>query len=79
MRLAHRHLMQLYSWNGQRSEALRQYQECVRILEQELGVPPMEETTRLYEHIRTQKELLTSEGDQSSPAHDDCYVDNSSA
>ena len=59
---AHRHLMQLYTWNSQRSEALRQYQECVRILERELGVPPLEETTRLYEHIRTQKDLHLPEG-----------------
>ena len=54
---AHRHLMQLYTWSSQRSQALRQYQECVRILERELGVPPLEETTRLYEHIRTQKDI----------------------
>lgn len=59
---AHRHLMQLYTWNSQRSEALHQYQECVRILQQELGVPPLEETTRLYEHIRAQKDLHPSEG-----------------
>jgi predicted ATPase/DNA-binding SARP family transcriptional activator len=59
---AHRHLMQLYTWSGQRSEALRQYQECVRVLERELGVPPMEETSRLYEHIRAQKDLHPPEG-----------------
>ena len=59
---AHRHLMQLYTWSSQRSEALRQYQECVRILERELGVPPLEETTRLYEHIRTQKDIHPPEG-----------------
>lgn len=59
---AHRHLMQLYTWNGQRSEALRQYQECVRILQQELGVSPLEETTRLYEYIRSQKYHQLPEG-----------------
>jgi predicted ATPase/DNA-binding SARP family transcriptional activator/Tfp pilus assembly protein PilF len=59
---AHRHLMQLYTWNSQRSEALRQYQECVRTLQQELGVPPLDETTRLYEHIRAQKDLHPPEG-----------------
>jgi predicted ATPase/DNA-binding SARP family transcriptional activator len=61
--VAHRYLMQLYTWNHQRSEALRQYQECVRILEHELGVPPLDETTHLYEHIRAQKEFLPPEGD----------------
>jgi DNA-binding SARP family transcriptional activator len=48
---AHRTLMQLYAWSGQRSAALRQYRECVRVLEQELGVPPLEETTQLYQAI----------------------------
>ncbi|NIP69311.1 MAG: tetratricopeptide repeat protein, partial [Planctomycetales bacterium] len=50
---AHRHLMQLYAQAGQRAAALRQYQECVRILEAELGLPPSEETTSLYKQIRT--------------------------
>ncbi|HWQ83471.1 MAG TPA: AAA family ATPase, partial [Anaerolineales bacterium] len=48
---AHRLLMKLYAWTGQRGAALRQYRECVRILEQELGVPPLPETTQLYEAI----------------------------
>ncbi len=49
---AHRQLMDLFSRAGQRSAALRQYRECVRILDQELGVAPLEETTRLYQDIR---------------------------
>jgi DNA-binding SARP family transcriptional activator len=49
---AHRQLMQLFSWSGRRSAALHQYQECVRILNDELGVPPLEETTQLFEAIR---------------------------
>jgi len=49
---AHRMLMQLYALTGQRSLALRQYRECVRALESELGVPPLEETTALYESIK---------------------------
>ena len=48
---AHRNLMQLFAWSGQRNMAVRQYRECVRILEQELGVPPLGETTALYELI----------------------------
>ncbi|MEJ2735533.1 MAG: BTAD domain-containing putative transcriptional regulator [Anaerolineae bacterium] len=50
---AHRQLMQLYALAGQRAAALRQYTECARILEAELGLPPAEETTSLYEQIRT--------------------------
>jgi predicted ATPase/DNA-binding SARP family transcriptional activator len=49
---AHRELMQLYAQVGQRSAALRQYEECVRILREELGLPPSQETTSLYERIR---------------------------
>ncbi len=48
---AHRQLMQLYAWNNQRAAALRQYQECERILAEELGVPPLDETTALYTAI----------------------------
>lgn len=48
---AHRHLISLYAWSGQRNAALRQYRECVRILEEELGVPPLEETTLLYQAV----------------------------
>lgn len=52
---AHRRLMQLYAWSGQHAAALRQYRDCVRILEEELGVPPLEETTQLYESIKEQR------------------------
>ena len=49
---AHRKLIELYARSGQRSAAMRQYRECVRILEAELGVAPMEETQQLYEAVR---------------------------
>ena len=55
---AHRMLMQLYAANGQRAEALRQYQECVAILDTELATPPEEETTALYEAIKAN--IITS-------------------
>lgn len=48
----HRQMMQLYAWGGRRDAALRQYRQCVRVLEKELGVPPLEETVRLYEAIK---------------------------
>jgi DNA-binding SARP family transcriptional activator/predicted ATPase len=48
---AHRALMSCYTWSGQPNLALRQYRECVRILDQELGVTPLEETTQLYHQI----------------------------
>jgi predicted ATPase len=49
---AHRTLMSLLAWSGDRSQALRQYRECVRILDEELGVAPLPETTDLYHAIQ---------------------------
>jgi DNA-binding SARP family transcriptional activator/tetratricopeptide (TPR) repeat protein len=49
---AHRLLMRLHAFNGDQTAALRQYRECARVLEQELGVPPLSETTELYHAIR---------------------------
>jgi predicted ATPase/DNA-binding SARP family transcriptional activator len=48
---AHRLLMRAYAAAGQRATALRQYRECVRVLDRELGVAPVEETTALYQAI----------------------------
>jgi DNA-binding SARP family transcriptional activator/tetratricopeptide (TPR) repeat protein len=52
---AHRALMQLYALTDQRAAALRQYQECARVLKQELDVEPLAETTQLYEAIKANK------------------------
>ncbi len=52
---AHRQLMKLYAHAGQFNAALRQYQECARILKDELGVTPLEETTRLWQLIKEER------------------------
>lgn len=52
---AHRQLMKLYAHAGQYNAALRQYQECARILKDELGVTPLEETTRLWQLIKEER------------------------
>lgn len=49
---AHRLLMQLYAQSGQRHAALRQYSECFRALERELGLSPQGATTQLYDVIK---------------------------
>jgi adenylate cyclase len=49
---AQRQMMALLALDGDREAALRQYQTCRRVLAQELGVEPQEETTALYERIR---------------------------
>ncbi len=50
---AHRALMRIYAAAGQRNAALRQYAECARILQAEVGAAPEAETTALYEQIKT--------------------------
>ncbi len=52
---AHRALMALYAYSDQKAAALRQYEECVRLLEEELGIQPEAETEALYEAIRTRR------------------------
>ena len=51
----HRQLMSLYAQAGQIAAAVRQYDECVHLLQQELEAPPAEETTALFEAIRTRR------------------------
>ncbi len=71
----HRELMQLYDESDQHAAALRQYQLCLQTFEDELGVPPSEETTRLYEQIRTgdlsqgAEEPRSREDEALSPPH----------
>src|SRR4029453_8205924 len=48
---AHRQLMRVSAWSGRRATALRQDQAGVRVLDEELGVAPLEETTAVYQAI----------------------------
>ena len=48
---AHRQLIRAYAAQGRRSEALRQYQQCQRVLGEELGVQPMPETQHLLQML----------------------------
>ncbi len=47
----HREMMHLLTLTGQRSAALRQYETCRRLLQEEFGIEPMDETTALYKRI----------------------------
>jgi len=58
---AHRDVMRLLALTGQRSASLAQYETCRRLLETELGLEPLEETTALYER------LLRWDSDRFSP------------
>jgi len=47
----HRELMQLFVLNGQRAQALRQFEHCRELLRRELAIQPMRETMALYQKI----------------------------
>lgn len=49
---AHRLLIDLYARSGKRAASLRQYEQCVEILQEELGVSPEEATEKLYEAVK---------------------------
>jgi predicted ATPase/DNA-binding SARP family transcriptional activator len=69
-----RALMILYARSGQRAAALKQYQECVRSLKEDLSVPPSSETTALYrqiDHGHLPRNAVSSQPGQ--------YVDHESA
>ena len=62
---AHRQLMQLYARSGQPAAAFRQYQICVQVLKEELGILPSTETTALYEAIKAKR--FPAAADRKSP------------
>jgi len=47
----YRQLMECAALAGDRAAAIRYYQQCVRMLEEDMGVEPMPETQALYEQI----------------------------
>jgi DNA-binding SARP family transcriptional activator len=50
---SHRDLMRLYYLLGRETDALRAYEQCSRLLDEELGVEPDPATISLYEEIRS--------------------------
>jgi DNA-binding SARP family transcriptional activator/predicted ATPase len=58
---AHRELIRLYAAAGERGAALAQYRDCVRILNRELGVPPLAETVTLYEQVNQGLSIATAD------------------
>lgn len=47
----HVRLMLLHARRGERSQAIQRYRDCVAVLDRELGVRPLERTTRLYRGV----------------------------
>ncbi|MCB0186123.1 MAG: bacterial transcriptional activator domain-containing protein, partial [Caldilineaceae bacterium] len=60
-------LMELYALQDNRARALHTYHTCVTVLERELGVPPGEETERLYQRLLHAEEH-SSDGQRGSTA-----------
>jgi hypothetical protein len=52
---AHRRMMRLHALRGDRTAALRQYEQCVAALAEELGVQPTRRTLTLYDRIRADR------------------------
>jgi DNA-binding SARP family transcriptional activator len=52
---SHATLIRLYAFGGRRGDALRQYENLVRVLDDELGVEPGPEVQRLHEEIRARR------------------------
>ncbi|HUF39218.1 MAG TPA: BTAD domain-containing putative transcriptional regulator [Anaerolineales bacterium] len=48
----HRQMMRLYALTGDRNAALAQFKRCKQLLRDELDLPPMRETRRLYRQIK---------------------------
>jgi DNA-binding SARP family transcriptional activator len=62
----HHSMMRLYWLLGDRSAALAQYKRCVQVLRDELGIPPMPETSLLYQNMVRNQFMPTNR----SPAPD---------
>ena len=52
---AHRQLITLYALSGERAAAKRQFEECKRILKEELNAEPEEETLQLFEDLQKKR------------------------
>ena len=71
---AHRQLMYLYGVSGQRSEALRQYQQCVHLLDEELLTFPDDETTRLFQAIQDNSLPTNPDTEEATVSRDSSVV-----
>jgi DNA-binding SARP family transcriptional activator len=57
---AHRQLIRAYAAEGHRSEALRQYHYCERVLSEEMGVQPTLETQKQFQMLLMGEDFSTS-------------------
>jgi DNA-binding SARP family transcriptional activator/DNA polymerase III delta prime subunit len=67
--LAHRQLMQALAAAGERKAALDQYQSCITILADELGLEPSPETTAVYQTILSGQYASGNYATPATPPH----------
>jgi DNA-binding SARP family transcriptional activator len=48
---AYQQLLRVHTWRGDRGAVTDTYLRCVRVLDEELGVPPLQETDELYRQV----------------------------
>ena len=63
---AHRRVMRIAVLLGRHNDAIRQFEECRRILAEELGSTPSKETVELYEDTLADRAI----GGRASPSHE---------
>jgi DNA-binding SARP family transcriptional activator len=66
----HRRLMRLHYLNGDRALSLRQYEKCVKSLENELSVQPSNATVTLYLKIKRDEAIEKPVQEKSQSASD---------
>ena len=64
---AHRLLMRLLAWSGNRGGAVRQYERCHEILRSELGIAPDAETEQLAQALRSGAEIAREPAERCAP------------
>jgi predicted ATPase/DNA-binding SARP family transcriptional activator len=78
---AHQTLMRLYALSGRRAAALRQFDECQRVLQAELDLAPDTETIALAAAIREKRLTLPGQTEQrlsiTDPPHLQALLDDS--
>src|SRR5690606_4795179 len=67
---AHRIIMSALAHGGQRSQAISQYEICCKLLDEELGLEPEDETAALYERIIAGEVSLQAEPADRAPSFD---------
>ena len=70
----YRALMRIYHQSGDRTSAIRQYNRCVQVLEEELGISPEAETRNLFLRLKSGSSSSLRRAEPASDQHLDLMV-----